>query len=357
MRDQTILVLIAVFAAVIFVGQAMTYGSNPYSNDADAWVDEYGTVGYAVRSNTSNEFTVVLLDNNSLYDIRELMIYWDETYAMGNSKEYLESKKNQIISEINIRNSVTVKEADANQLRSMMLHESLGTEEKNKTALLMLTGAFPRTVYDGTEDSVVLSWLAGGGVLYWIGPPIGKFIADLGESKPEFVTGFGKLFFGVDSDDVVRYKPPGIPSEPGTVFYSYAVDPSRDINIASAIGVYYNTIKYGLDISELTDYKSIGYTGSGYDSAVLLKFHKGTGMIAIFGGDPTADSAPQLAQVISAKLNYKTEIVDINVSHIHNGISTGNFLKHQGSNADVYIFIGAPMVFYAEFFDLSRTMK
>ncbi|MDR3282125.1 MAG: hypothetical protein LBS92_00745 [Candidatus Methanoplasma sp.] len=355
MRDQTIIAVVAVFAVTVFVGQVLVYGANPYVNGASAWMTEDGVVEYSVSSNTSAEYTAALMDNGGMYDVREVAIYWDSDYPVHNTQKYVEDKKAKIVSELKIRNSVTVSEVDAEQLRGLMSNDVLSG--KNKAAVLMMTGAFPDTVYDGSDDSLALTWLEGGGVLYWIGCTIGRYVAERGDGPLKEVEGYANLFFGAESDAAVGHGSMPYPSPDGSGVpviddrSNHSDVPSKDWGMAAALGVYYNITMFGLDTSGLSDFLSLGYTDGTYESAVLIKYHRGDGMIALLGGDPTSDAAPQVAQIISSKLSYASEIAEVKSGTVSNGTVYSGFWDCNGKS-DVYIFFGTPMVFYARSFSL-----
>lgn len=338
MDKRPFLILSVVFVAVIVVGQILAYAP-VYKNSSDIWIHDDNDIGYSVTTNTSSAYTAVLFNNGDLYEIDQILIYFDARYPAQHTNSYLEDKIELTISELRLRNSPEVRIVDADEIRAEILSEI--SVNKYRTAILMMTGVFPDTIYDGSIDSPVIGWLEGGGVLYWIGDPIGMYYVSEGDKVLERHDGYGELFFGT-SDDIVAQ---------GEL--NYAVVPSEDIAIGSALNIHYNITSFGLDASRLDHFISIGYVKDGYDSLVLTKFHSGNGMIVIFGGDASSDAAPILAQVICSRLNYGSSVLHIEKGIVDKGTAIGRIDDIEGAT-DLYIYLGTPMVIHAKDFDLGQ---
>ena len=76
MEKKWILVVAAVFIAMILIGEAIAYGGgNSYDSSATRDGD---TVSYSVSSSGTNDYTAILIDNHGFTSLKHLVIYVDE---------------------------------------------------------------------------------------------------------------------------------------------------------------------------------------------------------------------------------------------------------------------------------------
>ncbi|MDR1405531.1 MAG: hypothetical protein LBJ20_08215 [Candidatus Methanoplasma sp.] len=330
--------IFATIIAVILAGQILAYVPL-YHSSADAWRNDDCSIGYSVDTNASSVYTASLFGGVDTYSIERVLIYYDPEYPAHHSDKYLEDKIMLTVSELRLRNSPETTVVNAEYTKETLLHEiESGTY---RTALLMMTGVFPDTIYNGTADSPIVNWLKGGGVLYWLGDIIGTYVACRGESILSQQYGYGEVFFGSPDCVIASGK------------INYASDPSPDSDVASSLGISYNITTFGINTRYLEQYISIGYTKDGYDSLVLTKFHSGEGMIAIFGGDASSDAAPTLAQTVCSMVNYSTSLIHTERGTITMGTACG-LIQDTGGTVCIYICIGTPLVTYARSFNIGK---
>ncbi|MCL2334145.1 MAG: hypothetical protein FWC52_05095 [Candidatus Methanoplasma sp.] len=335
MDKKPIVIVFIAIVAMLLIGEVLAFAPI-YNNSADVWENE-NVINYSISTNTSSQYTAVLLDNNGEYDIERILVYYDPGYMAPHTNEYLEERIALTISELEVRNCPNIAVADAVEIQ-----EALSSENESgtyHTALLMMTGVFPDTVYDATSDCLIVDWLNGGGVLYWIGDTIGTYVSVKGESTLERQHGYGEIFFGKDDEILATGKT------------DYSDIPSTDADIADSLNILYNAITFGVNAASLDNCISIGFTNGTYDSITFTKFHSGEGMIVLFGGDTTTDAAPVIAQAVCSGLNYSSSIVNCESGEIYRNTISGTMPNAAGAT-DMYIYLGTPMVIFAERFGL-----
>lgn len=149
-------------------------------------------------------------------------------------------------------------------------------------SIIMTSGAFPDTVYDGTAGSPILGWIAGGGSLYWVSMQIGRYIGHPDGGSTDAPAGYEALFLGrtgclnpMEQSDDLR----------GGAAYGDVTD--NDLRYA--LSLKNNNILYAVDTSAMggTEYLAAGYCeevdGRTYASAVLVR--NGAGQVCIAAGD------------------------------------------------------------------------
>ena len=336
MTNKSMYVILGSFIVLILLGQGITYGMDTYSTETNSWVDEDGEIQYSISTNTSSKYSAVLFDNDKIYDIKEVLVYYDPDYPTFIPLSYLVDKVRLMLSDLGIRN-VVARQVDAEETLGMIEREL--EANKSQTALVMMSGAFPFTIYDGTKESPILKWLSIGGVVYWTGEQIGKNISKADGTTYQ-IEGYGDLFFGT-SDNVLQTGSEG-----------FASVPSEHNHILNGLGAIYNGIMYGINTDVLTLRNlSIGYTYEGQASMVLSEYHDGDGMIVVMGGNVTIDSSQVMAQLIASNINYSSTIVGKDTGSVNRGTINGSFDPPEGSsNLTLFIYLGVPMATYAKSF-------
>lgn len=316
-------------------GQFLVYGINPYHTSSDSWSIE-GGIEYEVSSNTSSNYDALLIDTGiSIPD--GLMIYNDPSYVSHYDESYMSEKTMLLCSELSLR-GVEYTIVDAEQVREELEDDiSEGSADKR---LIVQVGVLPDTIYDGWPDSLILKWLEVGGVLYWTGYTLGIGISSVSELY-ERESGYGADFLGIPDQDIRRdpYVSP-----------LYATEKAADYGIGEDLSLMYNDSTFGINTQNLTDFISIGFTSSGYDSLVLAKYHAGDGMIVMFGGKPATNTIPVIVQVIASKLTYCSEIAEHDTGKLFHSSERGTMETDPLKNYSLYIYIGTPQI-YARAFD------
>ena len=335
MKTGKLYVLAIAVVAFMVAGQFLAYGANPYHTSSDSWSVE-GGIGYEVSSNTSSNYDALLIDTGiSVPD--GLMIYNDPGYVSHYDESYMSEKTELLCSELSLRN-VKYMIVDAEQIRAE-LEEDISNGSAD-TRLIIHVGVLPDTIYDGGPDSLILEWLEIGGILYWTGYTLGCGISSV-SGVYERESGYAADFLGI-SDVDVRSDP--------YISSLYATEKAADYGIGEELSVMYNDSTFGINTQNLTDFISIGFTSSGYDSLVLAKYHGGDGMIVIFGGKPSISTIPTIAQVIASKLTYCSEIAEHDSGKLFHSIGGGTMETDASKTYSLYIYVGTPQI-YARTFD------
>ncbi|MFA6679348.1 MAG: hypothetical protein WCR96_02505 [Candidatus Methanomethylophilaceae archaeon] len=315
------LLLIIILIVVIMIGQVSVYWISPYTYDSNIEIDG-NDITCNVYSSVSNEYTISMFDNGNFSNIEHLYVYFDENYAVVNTThEEIEEKISNLEQELEIR-GVTFTRCDA-----LLLETLLNSTHCDGYAVVMMTGAFPDTVYTGNTDDTLFDWLTNGGSIYWIYDAIGKYSAhDITSTEPlSAIENYDILFFNMTG---------AINSD--TAFGS---DPDTERNIGSALKIMYNESTFGISVN--VPYSvNIGFVENGFSSVSLTKYYNGTGMICVFGGNIISDTHKYLAQTIVSGISYETSNF-ITVTDSFNGWSSYTLtIDTDYTNPEVYVSIG-----------------
>lgn len=335
MKTGTLYILAVAVVAFMVAGQVMAYGANPYHTSSDSW-SVYGGIGYEVSSNTSSNYDALLIDTG-IYIPDGLMIYEDSSYVSYFDQSYMLETTDLLCSELSLRN-VEYTIVDAEQIRAE-LEEDISNGSADMRLIIPL-GVLPDTIYDGGPDSLILKWLETGGVLYWTGYTLGCGISSV-SGVYERDSGYAADFLGIADQDI--RKDPYVSS-------LYATEKAEDYCIGESMSIMYNDSTFGINTQNLTDYISIGFTSSGYDSLVLAKYQGGDGMIVVFGGKPAINTMPTIAQVIASKLTYCSVIAEHDSGKLFHSSERGTMETDPSKIYSLYIYVGTPQI-YARTFD------
>lgn len=271
--------------AIVVVGQGMVYWANPYSHGISVNVSG-DSVDFDIRSTYDTEYTVLVLDNGDFTMLDKLYIYYDEGYGNDPRITYSSQKDycDNIVAELTKRGFTNYAYVSAEDLAGVVSSAGAGT------GMLFTSGAFPETVYDGTDSCGLMKWLASGGSMYWNGGEVGRYISATGGLTE--VSGYQTLFFGkegcLNETD----------SEPG-------YERSKEA-VSSVLRLTANNIGNGLVLG-LDDTLYLGYNDGVHCSMSLMK--KGEGQIAIMGGSFDKEMRMSLSQLIASKISYSTTMV------------------------------------------------
>ncbi|MCL1978625.1 MAG: hypothetical protein FWG60_00475, partial [Methanomassiliicoccaceae archaeon] len=169
MNTKMLLALSAVIVVFIMAGQVVTYWVNPYHYDADAVISD-GNIIFNINA-PSSEYSVVAYDNGGFEPVTEIYVFIDAGYCSGQSLSDQRTFLNQLERELSVRGSSPPTEVNADELRTLM------SEPGSGKGILMLSGAFPDTVYSGNSGDPVFSWLDSMGSIYWMNGKIGRSVS------------------------------------------------------------------------------------------------------------------------------------------------------------------------------------
>ncbi|MDD3232779.1 MAG: hypothetical protein PHT00_01230 [Candidatus Methanomethylophilus sp.] len=329
-RDKKLLTALAVvIIAVVLIGEVLAYANVREYNANVTYRDEEAS--WSVSSNGSSNFNFVISDNGTFTATDEYIIYYDETYCTAydstkmtvigqmNAQEYY---IDQLIKTLAYKGVTDIAVVDAAALAEKLTGDLAETD--CTTALIVVSGALPATVYTGQTDDLILQWLDNGGRLYWSGNALGRYYST--ENELFKVSGYQELFFGIECLN-------------GEIDDNKAYEDVTANNYRYVLSLSNNQTLYGVDSSNLSNCLTLGYTDGQYSSIALVQH--GNGMICIFGGNYTDYQRADLSQVIAAGLCYCSEIVYENSGSVIRTTVTGTAqLLSATDNYAGYIYIG-----------------
>ena len=338
-RDCTLIAVVII--VILLAGEAISYVSNPFSTSSELHSDGDAYTLY-MDSNYSTEYAVIVTETEANSSDRHLYIYRDPDYASFIEDSYLDYWIEKMVAEFEVYNFSDYTILNAEGLRDMMAG-SIYNGVADETAVIMLTGALPDTVY-GEEDSIYEMWLAAGGFVYWSGQSMGMYVAheESIDPVPELVEEDpGMRFFGISGSI-------GTDSSP-----VLGTDPSDDRYIGEALNIFYDSCNYGVR-GDVPDSLFIGCQKGGYNSIALSKFAGGTGQICIFGGKfPPNDMQTvhsNMLKVFFSGICYDSDVVLIENGTKDPGRTGVTFSISEGSDAVVFFMYGSLLGTYGNTF-------
>jgi hypothetical protein len=332
-RDRHLIAVVVLIIAVVLIGEVYIYTFSAGTYGSSTKMSSDGVI-YNVSSGSSNSYNVIVSDNGDFEPITEYYVYYDERYESNvvcewqpiGSKALTESYYlSQLKCQLEYRGVTSLKTVDADELASLMREDvSSGNYSKG---LIIISGAFPDTVYTGGSSDLIFSWMSGGGSLYWLGNIIGSCYSTQAGGLVD-VSGYQTLFFGtegcVNTDKDLR------------VAYSDITD--NDYRYA--LSMMNNNVKYGVNAEMLSGGTlAIGYTEDDYSSIVFNKF--GDGMICVLAGDMSNNQRADLAQIISSGLCYNSAIIGQASGTVTRGSVSGTVdMTAPSQYSSVYIYYG-----------------
>ena len=327
-------IVAAVFViAVVLIGEVIVTVDS--RDDFSSSISVEGdSVEFTVESHGSHIYRAVAM-NGTLGTPEKVFVYYDKEYksaaASGVSSTggrsldenyYVE----QIDDTLKVRGIDYSKVVDAKGLSDVMDSPGEGT------AVIVISGSLPDTVYDGTSDSSILSWIESGGRLYWIGGILGKYVAH--HDSIDAVENGTSLFLGSECID-------------GEESRGYDL---IDNGFRDALYIQSNLTTFSIDTSKLpagSDYLSLGYTDGTRSSIVSVKV--GDGAICVIGGEYTIRQRIDLSQLVASGIGPDTELIDV-VDGTVNGTSKGTITKADS----VYITMGGFYPVYCQNHEVDR---
>jgi len=350
-------VIFAIVVAAVLLGEVYVYTFNTsgYSSDVSVSGD---VATYTVTSDVSTTYSVIITDNGGFEPNTEYYIYYDSSYgsevnavevpvgARPFTQDYYIS---QLVHMLEYRGITNVTILNAEELRSK-LHED--TDNKTCTkGLIVLSGALPDTIYTGNagglaHPDLIFDWLNGGGRLYWAGNLLGRYIAtkggvtDIGADNNDYQS----LFFGATCLNT------------GSTDTAYSDE--TDNQYRSTLSLMNNSVKYGVDVSVLTDVSlRTGYREDGYSSIAMVAHGSNGGMICVLGGDYSSNQRHDLAQMISSGLSYASETIGYATGTLKRTTVHGTInLDHTpgpGDNVVAYVYYGGYFPIYGKLMELA----
>lgn len=338
-HDSYVLVATAVIVAVVLIGEIYIYtldGDSTYSASVSMSSDG---ADYRVGSGISSVYGVVVSDNGTFSAATEYYVYYDDGYAdaleevwhaTGGKVLDQEYYVSQMLHQLDNR-GVCATVLDASELRNMVLS---GNEASK--ALVVVSGAFPDTVYSGSATDPIVQWISNGGGLYWAGNLLGAYISSADGITA--VEGYENLFFGsgtLNGSDKAK-----------------AYEEISDNGYLSALSLMSNSIKYSLNPDALSvPHLAVGYSDGVYASVVLAQY--GSGMICVIGGDYSNNQRADLVQIISSHLCYRSVLVGFESGEVTRGTESGvvAVAADGGNRYSVYVYFGGYYLEYARCFD------
>lgn len=333
-KRDPVLILAGIIVAVIIIGQFMI-PTVSYNYSSNVVLGEDG-VHYSLSADANREFIVSVYEGENHYSEGNVMIYHDESYVSFSDPSEITHIVNALRLDLPLR-GVECEVADSKGIRDMMM-ESISTGLFN-TRLVMVSGVLPDTIY-GVDGGLILDWLSAGGVLYWLGAPIGLYLSN--EDGLVEVDGYSDMFFGMDDAILIPGKTPGY--EDARVVYGDV----QDGGIAKSLGLVGNDCTFGVNVDHLSNALAVANsTKDGYASIALTKFYNGSGMISIFGGYITYDTVWALSKVIASGLEYDSVLLEsktglVGPSGVEGVIDFGNV----STGLRIYVCIGVPVEVY-----------
>lgn len=294
-----------VIIAVILLGQCLSYYANGNSTSISTEVDG-SEISYTIKSGSDFACDEIHL-SNGFETPRTFYILTDPSFGSVMSDGDMKSTCYLLSREIGLCPSVTVKSADAGMV-SDMIDSSLSSGNFG-IGLIIITGAIPEVIYDGTPSSKIIQWITAGGMLYYAGSQFGINIATHdGVKQVDDWSAVSQSLFGTDelfcTDSDVGLAQKKITPE-----------------LTEIAKLTFNSIGSGVKMSAApADSLFLGYTDDIYSSIALMKY--GSGQLTCFGGTVGYQDSYSLAHVISLGITYKTELVS-NISSNITGSSHG----------------------------------
>lgn len=295
----------AIVILIILLGQYVSYysdrGTCTISSETDGT-----TISFSVDTDFDTQITETSLSNG--HDIpRSFLILYDE--SVGSCIEYNHLKSTVYLLSNYLRgcDGIHFKTGSVEEFTDIVENDL--TSGSYDTGLIIINGALPYTVYDGTAASKMVQWVENGGTLYWSGPPIGKYIAEKGgvTESEDFASVSTELFgitdaFNDDADDAYGYERIGE-------------------DISDSIGVMFNKVQYGLDIATVSNSVFLGYTDGRYASIGVVGC--GLGEIGVFGGWVIYEHIYDLVNLIAAGVTHESILTNSHVGSITDGHYNG----------------------------------
>lgn len=305
--DRKLLAIGAAIIVLILAGQYIAYAHQPVCS-IDTEVDG-SEISYEIKTDYDTCYTELHLKNG--FDTpRKYYVLTDPSYGSVMSEGDMRSTCYLLSREIGLCGSISIESADANKVAQMM-DSSLSTGTFN-IGLIIITGAIPENIYDGTAGSKIVQWMNAGGCVCYSGSQFGMNIATPeGTKAVENWSATSTALFG--TDQLFCIEDDKGPAE-------------KKINdgLTEAACILYNEVCFGTRMSAApAGSLFLGYTDDMYASIAVMKF--GSGQLTHFGGTTGYQNIYSLAHVISLGITYSTELVSEDCGRIAHGSHGSQF--------------------------------
>ena len=332
-KENRIVVVTMLILAAILVGEAYAYLPSDYGYSSEATLAN-GTVDYGIRTNGSNVYDVLLLDNKGYEAPETLYVYRDPGFAsnvnedvaveVGAQRMTQDYYIDQLILNLEYRGMTDVRILDASELGSAL--ESDLTSSPVSKGLVMVSGAIPSNLFSGSSDDLLPKWVSQGGSLYWAGAVIGQYVAE------------GKDLVKVDGSDVFI----------GTNSFETEVRlAGSDAMFRSELSYEYNHLVYAPDLSS-TSRTSLGagYTDGVYDSVSLVSM--GEGMVCIVAGEYNSKQIRDMSATVCSGLSPYSVVIGFDEGIVRESVDGGFDVSAIQGNISLYVSVGGYFCVYAQ---------
>ena len=305
--DRKLLAIGAVIIVLILAGQYVSYAHQSVCS-IDTEVDG-SEISYTVKTNYDTCYTELHLKNG--FDTpREYYILTDPSYASMMSEGDLKSTCYLLSREIGLCGSISIEFATADKIAQMM-DSSLSTGVFD-IGLIILSGAIPENIYDGTAGSKIIQWMNAGGCVCYSGSQFGIHISDTERVRSvDDWSATSTALFGTDQLFCI---------DPEITFAEEKTNPE----LTEAACILFNEISCGTRMSAApAESLFVGYADGTYASVAVMKY--GNGQLTQFGGSTGYQNVYSLAHVISLGITYATELASKDCGKITDGSHSSEF--------------------------------
>ncbi|MBR6203814.1 MAG: hypothetical protein IKQ60_01950 [Candidatus Methanomethylophilaceae archaeon] len=322
--DRSLIVLAVAVIAVLVIGEAYVYGG---AAGVSVRASEDGS--YSVTDSGTDPYDVSLIDRHGFPAIKSVTILCDDGYAAVNKVSFVEIGSPRLDQKSYVErlsknldllgfgsHSVADAEAFAESLRSDIASGSCGGK-----GAVVVSGALPDTVYDGTESSLVLEWMGSGGSLYFVGQ-IGRYVGHMDGTFDDLGASGASLF--IDSDEWSgKSKADGSSSQAW-----------RDALMLRCLDLQGSPCLDGVP-----DSLGIGYDDGRFSTISMAR--AGSGQACVFGGGYSDAQRQDVATIIASSMCYCAELLSHDHGEVARGTVKGNLDSMQGCESPtVYAVVG-----------------
>lgn len=331
MKVDKIVVVALVLCAIILIGEFCTVNNNIHNYNSSAeW--NTGYVEYSVSASGSEVYDAILLDNHGYKSTESLEIYVDKDYdkyfsqaagTVPTTNVNQDKAYHEITVALQYRGFTNYEQCDDSKLEQY-LNSSMG---QNGKGLLALSYSLPSSVYDGTENCLLVKWIRNGGNLYWFSSEIGAF-----SKTPQglnYIANNQMLFFGANNCICTEH-------ETG----------NKDVNETTKILSLKNClVRHGVDLSKATNTvkSSTGFTTNGYSTISMVSM--GNGSVYVFSENSGREMYEDTAQIIASRINPYTTVVSHLTGNVTRGTEHGK-IDFNIADPHLYLYIGGYYTVY-----------
>lgn len=228
-------------------------------------------------------------------------------------------------------------EVDAGGLKEV-LESQLSSGVCAGRGLIVATGSLPDTVYDGTEGSLVLSWVRAGGSLYFVGGSVGSAVSHADGTVERLDGNLQSMFVGASGFCEKAKK---------------AVDGCND-GLREALAIRCTDLRYAPDLTGVEYALTLGYTDG--ECATVSIVRCGEGQVCVFGGGLSDFQREDLSVTVASGLCWCSEVVGAVSGDVTRGEVSGTIdvpVSHGALNA--YVYVGGYFPIYGERHALTAT--